>query len=463
MSPYDTESREGDCLPDDVSASDHCCSHAGSWHCASRVFTLERPLVMGILNVTPDSFSDGGLYATPDNALAHASEMLEAGADIIDVGGESTRPGSREVTVADELARVLPVIRGLAEHEVVVSVDTRHAQVAEAAVEAGASIINDVSGFRAPAMRAVAASCDAGLIVMHMAGTPETMQADPHYDDVVSEVRAYLLQQARLLEAEGVERERICLDPGPGFGKTAAHNLEILARFDELCDAAYPMMVATSRKGFIGTCFGKPEPSERVWGSVATAIEAVAKGAAVARVHDVAETTEAFEWLGKPPARVAIALGANEGDRIMALVWARRRIAALPYTEVLAGSAIYASEPAYNEDQPAFANAMLFVRTRLHPQVLLAELQRLELTAGRVRTFPNAPRPLDLDIVDYGGVVSTGETLTLPHPLALERDFVVKPLLELDPDYVLADGTSVGGEAVRYGMVGGILLPASSW
>ena len=188
---------------------------------------------MGILNVTPDSFSDGGTHNTPEAALAWAQQMLDEGAHMIDVGGESTRSGSAEVSVEEEAARVLPVVRALAEQGVCVSVDTRHAAVAKACVEAGAAIINDVSGFRDPAMVQVAAESDCGVVVMHMKGEPGTMQQNPQYDDVVAEVRDYLRDQAAMLEAAGVAPERICVDPGPGFGKTASQTLELVRNFQE--------------------------------------------------------------------------------------------------------------------------------------------------------------------------------------------------------------------------------------
>lgn len=436
---------------------------ASRWRCGSHLLSCDRPLLMGILNVTPDSFSDGGLHDTPDAALQHAAEMLGAGADLVDVGGESTRPGSDEVPVQEELSRVLPVVRALAERDVVVSVDTRHAAVAEACVGAGAAVINDVSGFRDPRMREVAARCGAGLVVMHMAGTPKHMQDDPCYDDVVSEVAGYLARQARLLESEGVAHDRICLDPGFGFGKTTRHNDELLERFDELCRYGCPVMVALSRKRFIGELYGRSAPRERTWGSVARALAAVERGARVIRVHDVAETHEALLRLEEEPVSALIALGANQGDRVGALSAACLEIDALPFTSVEEVSSIYGSEPAYHIDQPPFANAVLRVRTRLHERVLLAELQRLELAAGRVRTFANAPRPLDLDILDYEGVVSDDAELTLPHPRLLERDFTVRPILEMAPGYVLADGTAVTDGAVRHGMTTGVLSEPGSW
>jgi dihydropteroate synthase len=249
---------------------------------------------MGIVNVTPDSFSDGGVHFDPRAAFVAAWAMSAAGADLIDVGGESTRPGSGEVSPAEELARVLPVVRDLAARGAVVSVDTRHATVAAECVRAGAAVINDISGFSDPAMVTLAASCDAGLVVMHMQGDPGTMQDEPHYGDVVAEVSAYLLGQAASLESAGVARERIALDPGIGFGKTTAHNLELLRRLDEIVALGYPVLVGASRKRFIGEITGVTEPRDRLAGSVAAALVAVEHGAAIVRVHDVAETVQAL-------------------------------------------------------------------------------------------------------------------------------------------------------------------------
>ena len=272
------------------------------WRCGEFTFPAEgadvRPLVMGILNVTPDSFSDGGTHNAPQDALVYAEHMLGQGANIIAVGGESTRPGSDEVAPEEELARVLPVVRELAARGRCVSVDTRHAPVAQACVDAGAAIINDVSGFRDPAMVEVAAGCDAGLVVMHMLGEPKTMQAEPHYEDVVGEVGAYLVKQAHMLEQAGVAPERICIDPGVGFGKTTKHNLQLLQATDWLASLGYPLMVAVSRKRFIGELTGVDVAADRVAGSVAAAQYAVEHGALVARVHDVAETVQAFRLFG---------------------------------------------------------------------------------------------------------------------------------------------------------------------
>ncbi len=271
------------------------CPQTVEWRCGRFTLPLCRPFVMGILNVTPDSFSDGGLHDDPASAVAWGERLVAEGASIIDVGGESTRPGSLPLPEAEEIARVRPVVRRFATEELPVSIDTRHAAVARAAVDAGASIINDVSGFRDRGMVEVAASCDAGLIVMHMLGEPGTMQNDPRYTDVVREVGGYLVAQATMLEAAGVARERIAIDPGIGFGKTAEHNLELLRRLPELAELGYPLVVGASRKRFIGAVTGIEEPSERVSGSVAAAIWAVGHGAHVVRVHDVAATVQALE------------------------------------------------------------------------------------------------------------------------------------------------------------------------
>lgn len=266
----------------------------GVWRCGPHELALARPLVMGIVNVTPDSFSDGGLNHDPQAAVAAAEAMLAAGADIIDIGGESTRPGAEEVAPERELERVLPVVRSLSAAGAVVSIDTRRADVASACVAAGARIINDVSGFRHPAMVAVAAGSGAGLVVMHMRGEPRTMQEEPRYDDVVAEVAAYLSAQADHLKAAGVSEDRIALDPGIGFGKTTTHNLELLRHLDDLAMLGYPVVVGASRKRFIGEITGVTEPRARLAGSIAAAIASVERGAAVVRVHDVADTIAAL-------------------------------------------------------------------------------------------------------------------------------------------------------------------------
>jgi dihydropteroate synthase len=264
------------------------------WRCGKFELVLDRPLVMGILNVTPDSFSDGGHLDDPVAAVARAERIIADGAAILDVGGESTRPGAGPVPVAAELSRVRPVVLRFSPEDVPVSVDTRHAEVAAACVEAGASIINDVSGFRDKAMVAVAAGCDAGVIVMHMLGEPKTMQAEPRYDDVVREVGGYLVAQATMLQAAGVNWERIAIDPGIGFGKTVEHNLELLRRLPELAALGFPVVIGMSRKRFIGALTGADEPLDRLGGSIAAALFAAGHGADVLRVHDVEATAQAL-------------------------------------------------------------------------------------------------------------------------------------------------------------------------
>lgn len=265
------------------------------WRCGSYELALDRPLVMGILNVTPDSFSDGGRWLDPLAAVEKGRALALAGADIIDVGGESTRPGSEEVPVAEELDRVAPVVSALVNGlDIPVSIDTRHAEVAEACLDQGASIINDVSGFRDPVMVALAAACDAGLVAMHMLGEPKTMQVEPAYDDVVAEVRGYLGGQAAMLEAAGVGRQRIALDPGIGFGKTLEHNLALLRGLPQIASLGYPVLVGASRKRFIGDITGEVRPDRRLAGSVAVAVWAALHGAHIVRVHDVVDTVQAL-------------------------------------------------------------------------------------------------------------------------------------------------------------------------
>lgn len=265
------------------------------WRCGRFELELRRPLVMGVLNVTPDSFSDGGSHEDPAKAVAWGERLIAEGAAIVDVGGESTRPGAAEIAEWEELARVRPVVSRLMAEGKPISVDTRHASVALACVEAGAAIINDVEGFRDPAMVEVAAGCDAGLVVMHMLGAPETMQSAPRYDDVVREVGGFLLAQATVLEAAGVARERIAIDPGIGFGKTVEHNLALLAGLPVLAELGYPVAVGVSRKRFIGELTGESEPRQRLGGSIAAALSAVRAGASVVRVHDVGATVQALE------------------------------------------------------------------------------------------------------------------------------------------------------------------------
>jgi dihydropteroate synthase len=252
--------------------------------------------VMGIVNVTPDSFSDGGLYLDPDAATDHALELERAGASVLDVGGESTRPGAQPVSEAEELRRVVPVIEQLVSQgsAAQISIDTSKAPVATAALKAGATLVNDVTALRGdPAMAEVVARAGADCCLMHMLGEPRTMQHDPHYDDVVSEVKAFLEQRMEFAVARGIKEERLLLDPGIGFGKTVEHNLELLMRLDELTALGRPLSIGTSRKSFLGRITAKPV-EDRIAATIATNVLAYERGARVFRVHDAGPIHDAL-------------------------------------------------------------------------------------------------------------------------------------------------------------------------
>ena len=252
--------------------------------------SFQPPLIMGILNVTPDSFYDGGRYLSGLSAVEKGEEMVNLGADVVDIGGESTRPGAEPVSVDEELKRVIPVIEGLA-GKCRISIDTMKPEVARAAVKAGAEVINDVSGLVNPEMREVAAEFEATVCIMHMKGEPRTMQVAPAYDDVVAEVRDYLVCQAETAMREGIAKEKIWIDPGIGFGKTADHNLSLLKHISEFTATGYPVLVGVSRKSFIGKLLSdarEPLPvEERLDGTLAAQIMAMERGAQILRVHDV--------------------------------------------------------------------------------------------------------------------------------------------------------------------------------
>ncbi|MBP7706220.1 MAG: dihydropteroate synthase [Candidatus Aminicenantes bacterium] len=249
----------------------------------------DRAWLMGIVNVTPDSFADGGRYADPARAVERGLALVAEGADIVDVGGESTRPGSLPVPEAEETARVVPVVAGLRrESRALISVDTAKAAVARAALDAGADIVNDISAFRFdPAMAGVVARSGAAAVLMHMKGTPATMQDDPRYDDLVGEIAAFLDDRLRVAEAAGVPRERLVVDPGIGFGKTVDHNLEILRRAADFHALGRPLLLGFSRKAFLGRVLGGLPPEERLEATLAAAVLAVERGAHILRVHDV--------------------------------------------------------------------------------------------------------------------------------------------------------------------------------
>lgn len=265
------------------------------WAIRGRVLALDAPLVMGVLNLTPDSFSDGGALGTPELALRRAERMLEEGADLLDLGGESTRPGAEPVTAEEELERVLPTLR-LLRHRLSapLSIDTRRASVARAALAEGADIVNDVSALRDPAMAGSVAEADAGLVLMHMRGEPRTMQLAPAYADVTAEVAGELERSLRTALESGIEAERVVLDPGIGFGKTAAHNLTLLAELPRLARLGRPLLLGVSRKAFLGSLLGGVPPEERAVGTAAACVAGLLNGARIFRVHDVHTVRQAL-------------------------------------------------------------------------------------------------------------------------------------------------------------------------
>ncbi|MDA9924954.1 dihydropteroate synthase [Verrucomicrobiales bacterium] len=270
------------------------------WRCRAHTFDLSvRGEIMGILNVTPDSFSDGGNYNTIDAAVNQAEKMLSDGAAILDIGGESTRPGADEVSTKDETERTIPVIEAIRKRhaDACISIDTSKPEVALAAIQAGAAIINDVTGFRDPAMINVAAETNAGCVVMHMLGNPRTMQADPTYDNVVTEIGAFFEERLATLNAAGVDKESIVFDPGIGFGKTLKHNLELLRHPDRIIVGERPLLLGISRKSLLGTLTGTDQANERDWSTVAVTSLTRELGIPLHRVHDVKANVEALRMI----------------------------------------------------------------------------------------------------------------------------------------------------------------------
>jgi dihydropteroate synthase len=248
-----------------------------------------RPLIMGVLNVTPDSFSDGGRYSAVESAIAHAQQLAADGADLIDIGGESTRPGSQRVAPAEQIRRIVPVLDAVASKlPVVWSIDTRSGEVAAAAIDGGASVINDISAGRDdPAMFRLAAQRRVPIILMHMQGEPQTMQKNPHYTDVIAEVKSFFVERMAAAKSAGVNADQILLDLGIGFGKNVNHNLTLIREMRQFKQLAHPMVIGTSRKGFIGTISGEPQPNQRLFGTAASVAWSIANGADIVRVHDV--------------------------------------------------------------------------------------------------------------------------------------------------------------------------------
>lgn len=402
-----------------------------------------RSVIMGILNVTPDSFSDGGLYAQAEQAVARGLELVEQGADVIDVGGESTRPGAMPVAEGEELARVLPVVESLADKVTVpISIDTYKARVAARALAAGAAIVNDISALRFDKdMADVVAHFGVPVILMHMLGTPRDMQRNPVYKDVVTDVLDFLDDAiARALQA-GIDRRLIMVDPGIGFGKTYAHNVTLLRNVRALQLLGCPIVIGTSRKAMLGRIL-HVDAQERDIGTGATVAHALANGAAMVRVHDVAisaqvgDVTDALAGRSVRP-RVFLGLGSNMGDPPALLAEAVRRIDGLPRTRVVQKSALYRTEPVGHVKQPWFFNQVIEIETGLHPARLLRETQKIELDLGRDRPDQRqhwGPRPIDIDLLLYGEELISRPDLLVPHVESHRRRFVLQPLVDIAPD-----------------------------
>ena len=537
------------------------------WRCGKHALTFDRPRIMGVLNVTPDSFSDGGEHLDAQAAIDHGMAMLDAGADIIDVGGESTRPGFTPVDADEEAKRVLPVIRALASKGAIVSIDTRHVEVAKAAVRVGASIVNDVTGFTDPKMVEFVKNSSCGVIIVHAgevsdapARTRTAVQLDtsaaayvaerareaeeeaaaakggksakrargkvlggklggavqpplpfgdlpngsagadaeaeaaeqaahaeedarevasheetrvieqtdelaavmrrsarraeayvstsqlrrftlPDSAPIMRRVMGFLSDQARALIHAGVDRERICIDPGPGFGKSANEDVIIQRETAKMASLGYPLLCAVSRKRFVGTVSGVADAADRDAATFGVCVGAIENGANIVRVHDVAgfaQFLNGFWAVARPqPRRAFVALGSNMGQRLDNIRRARDLIAEIPLTCVSNCSRIYESEPAYETRQSPFANAVIEIKTELAPLVLIDELLDVENRMGRNRTKsakPNGPRVIDCDLLWMDGETHGGTKLQLPHPRLGERDFVLVPLEDLMHD-----------------------------
>jgi len=266
------------------------------WHCGRFRIDLSQPRIMGVVNITPDSFSDGGRFLDPRQAIVQAYRLIEEGAHVVDVGGESTRPGAQAVDAQEELRRVLPVLRALRDANVPIAIDTVKSEVMQAAIAEGVSIVNDVTALRSPGALAAVAASDVGVCMMHMQGEPRTMQAAPHYDNVVEEVCVFLGERMHAALAAGIAPERIAIDPGFGFGKTVAHNLDLLRNLARLAELGAPLLVGLSRKSMLGAITGRSAEA-RLAASVAAALLAVQRGARIVRVHDVAATRDALAVL----------------------------------------------------------------------------------------------------------------------------------------------------------------------
>ena len=425
------------------------------------------PQLMGILNVTPDSFSDGGRHFEPAAAVARARAMIAEGAAIVDVGGESTRPGHLPVSEAEELRRVVPVLEALADLDAPISIDTSKAAVAREAARLGACLINDVWGLqRDPGMADAVAETGSAVVVMH-----NREQADPAID-ILDDVERFFERSLNLAAAAGVPFGRILLDPGVGFGKTRQQNHSCIWNLDRFRRLGAPILVGLSRKSFIGGIIDA-EVDRRLPGTLAADTIALMRGASVLRVHDVAENRAALAVFmalkaAAAPlsaglkedgrARMVLALGGNVGDKVLSLRRALRAIAAEPEIELIAVSRFYRTAPWGKTDQDWFVNACALGRTTLKPEALLERMKALEVELGREPTERWGPRVIDIDLIAYDDVALKTDRLTLPHPELFNRAFVLAPLAEIAPDLVIA-GVRVGDAAARLGVEAQEILP----
>jgi dihydropteroate synthase len=409
---------------------------------------------MGVVNVTPDSFSDGGQWYGADAAIAHGLDLVGQGADIVDVGGESTRPGAQRIPVEEELRRIGPVVTELVRAGVPVSIDTMRAQVAEFAVGRGVHLVNDVSGGLAdPDMARLVAAAGVPYVVMHWRGHSHDMYSRAVYHDVVAEVRDELARRVDEVIKAGVSPDRVVIDPGLGFGKRAEHNWPLLS---SLADVAllggrrFPVLVGASRKGFIGKLLAGPDGRPRPFSgsddaTVAITALAAVQGAWCVRVHQVPGNADAVRiasaWRAASRENAVLAIGSNLGDRLGTLRAAVTEIGELPDTEVCSVSPVYETDPVGGPAQPEYLNAVLIVRTGLPARELLGRLNRIEAAHGRVREVRFGPRTLDIDIISYSDQTSDDPVLTLPHPRARERAFVLVPWHDIDAEATLPEGS----------------------
>ncbi len=427
------------------------------------------PQLMGILNVTPDSFSDGGRHFDSAAAVARATSMVAEGAAIVDVGGESTRPGHLPVSEEEELRRVVPVLEALAaDFDAPISIDTSKAAVAREAARLGACVINDVWGLqRDPGMADAVAETGSAVVVMH-----NREEKDPTID-ILDDVERFFERSLNLAAGGGVPFGRILLDPGVGFGKSRQQNHACIWNLDRFRRLGAPILVGLSRKSFIGGIIDA-EVDRRLPGTLAADTIALMRGASVLRVHDVVENRAALavfmalKAAAAPPlaagpkddgrARVVLALGGNVGDKVKSLRRALRAIASEPEIELTAVSRFYRTPPWGKTDQDWFVNACALGRTSLEPKALLERVKTLEVELGRAPTERWGPRVIDIDLIAYGDITLTTERLTLPHPELFNRAFVLVPLAEIAPDLVVA-GVRVGDAAARLGLEAAEVLP----